>query len=89
MSKQVEVLLRLVTDVVQVFKCKHNLALSVFSIPLANVPFLQPPRLRSGLNLFEGIAIYTRARFEELCQDLFHITLEPIKKVYGDSKIDK
>ncbi|KAG6327344.1 hypothetical protein ID866_11745, partial [Astraeus odoratus] len=31
----------------------------------------------------------TRARFEELCQDLFRSTIEPIKKVLRDSKIDK
>ena len=31
----------------------------------------------------------TRARFEELCQDLFCSILEPIEKVLHDSKIDK
>ncbi len=31
----------------------------------------------------------TRARFEELCQDLFRSTLEPVEKVLRDSKIDK
>ena len=31
----------------------------------------------------------TRARFEELCQDLFCSTLEPVEKVLHDSKIDK
>ncbi|KZP07897.1 heat shock protein 70 [Athelia psychrophila] len=43
-------------------------------------------------SLFEGIDFYTsltRARFEELCQDLFRGTLEPIEKVLRDSKIDK
>ncbi|KAG2054138.1 heat shock protein 70, partial [Suillus hirtellus] len=43
-------------------------------------------------SLFEGIDFYTsltRAHFEELCMDLFHSTLEPIKKVLRDSKIDK
>ncbi|KAJ7357936.1 heat shock protein 70 family [Mycena albidolilacea] len=43
-------------------------------------------------SFFEGIDFYTsltRARFEELCQDLFHSTLEPIEKVLRDSKIDK
>ncbi|KAG6824982.1 hypothetical protein H0H92_005243, partial [Tricholoma furcatifolium] len=41
---------------------------------------------------FEGIDFYTsltRARFEELCQDLFRGTLEPVEKVLRDSKIDK
>ncbi|KAF7799882.1 hypothetical protein EIP86_011124 [Pleurotus ostreatoroseus] len=43
-------------------------------------------------SLFEGINFYTsltRARFEELCQDLFRSTLEPVEKVLRDSKIDK
>jgi L1 cell adhesion molecule like protein len=31
----------------------------------------------------------TRARFEELCQDLFRSTLDPVEKVLRDSKIDK
>ena len=42
--------------------------------------------------LFEGIDFYTsftRAHFEELCQDLFQSTLGPIEKVLQDSKIDK
>ncbi|KAF8580901.1 heat shock cognate 70 [Ramaria rubella] len=43
-------------------------------------------------SLFEGIDFYTsltRARFEELCGDLFRGTLEPVEKVLRDSKIDK
>jgi L1 cell adhesion molecule like protein len=43
-------------------------------------------------SLFEGINFYTsltRARLEELSQDLFCSTLEPVKKVLRDSKIDK
>ena len=43
-------------------------------------------------SLFEGIDFYTsitRARFEELCQDLFRSTLEPVEKVLKDAKIDK
>ncbi|BGO93423.1 hypothetical protein NBRC10512_005319 [Rhodotorula toruloides] len=43
-------------------------------------------------SLFEGIDFYTsitRARFEELCQDLFRSTMEPVEKVLRDSKIDK
>ena len=43
-------------------------------------------------SLYEGIDFYTsltRARFEELCQDLFRNTLEPVEKVLLDSKIDK
>ncbi|KAI9298496.1 heat shock protein HSS1 [Neoconidiobolus thromboides FSU 785] len=43
-------------------------------------------------SLFEGIDFYTsitRARFEELCQDLFRSTVDPVEKVLRDSKIDK
>jgi L1 cell adhesion molecule like protein len=43
-------------------------------------------------SLFDGIDFYTsltRARFEELCQDLFRGTLEPVEKVLRDAKIDK
>lgn len=43
-------------------------------------------------SLFEGIDFYTslsRARFEELCQDLFRKTMDPVEKVLRDSKIDK
>merc|ERR1711988_125314 len=43
-------------------------------------------------SLFEGIDFFssiTRARFEELCMDLFRGTLEPVEKVMRDSKMDK
>merc|ERR1712227_691294 len=43
-------------------------------------------------SLFEGADFYssiTRARFEDLCADLFRGTLEPVEKVLRDSKIDK
>ncbi|KAG0344777.1 70-kilodalton heat shock protein [Podila humilis] len=43
-------------------------------------------------SLFEGIDFYTsltRARFEELNQDLFRSTMEPVEKVLRDSGIDK
>ncbi|ODQ63248.1 heat shock protein 70 [Nadsonia fulvescens var. elongata DSM 6958] len=43
-------------------------------------------------SLYEGVDFYTsitRARFEELCQDLFRSTIEPVEKVLRDSKIDK
>jgi len=43
-------------------------------------------------SLFEGIDFYTsitRARFEELCSDLFKGTLEPVEKALRDSKLDK
>merc|ERR1712012_473328 len=43
-------------------------------------------------SLFEGIDFYTsitRARFEELCSDLFKGTLEPVEKAMRDAKTDK
>merc|ERR1711861_32617 len=43
-------------------------------------------------SLFEGVdynAQITRARFEELCQDLFRSTLDPVEKVLRDAKMDK
>ena len=42
--------------------------------------------------LFEGIDFFSkisRARFEELCQDLFRSTLEPVEKALQDAKLDK
>jgi heat shock protein 1/8 len=43
-------------------------------------------------SLYEGVDFYTsitRARFEELCQDLFRSTLQPVDRVLTDAKIDK
>jgi len=43
-------------------------------------------------SVFEGIDFYTsitRARFEELCSDLFRGTLEPVEKALRDAKLDK
>merc|ERR1712063_117235 len=43
-------------------------------------------------SLFEGQDFYTqitRARFEELCADLFRSTLSPVEQVLKDSRIDK
>ena len=42
--------------------------------------------------LFEGVDFYSkisRARFEELCADLFRSTLEPVEKALRDAKMDK
>ena len=42
--------------------------------------------------LFEGQDYYTkvsRARFEELCADLFRQTLDPVEKALNDAKMDK
>merc|ERR1711929_23214 len=43
-------------------------------------------------SLYEGVDFYssiTRARFEDLCADLFRGTLEPVEKVIRDAKADK
>jgi len=43
-------------------------------------------------SLFEGIDFYTsitRARFEELCADLFRGTMDPVEKSLRDAKMDK
>ncbi|BHF73351.1 Heat shock cognate 71 kDa protein [Sparganum proliferum] len=43
-------------------------------------------------SLLEGIDFYTaitRARFEELCGDLFRSTQEPVEKALRDAKLDK
>merc|ERR1711967_173750 len=43
-------------------------------------------------SLFEGVDFYssiTRARFEDLCADLFRGPLEPVEKVLRDSKMSK
>nr|XP_054764292.1 heat shock 70 kDa protein IV-like [Lytechinus pictus] len=43
-------------------------------------------------SLYEGIDFYTsisRARFEELCSDLFKKCLEPVERALVDAKIDK
>merc|ERR1712000_658255 len=43
-------------------------------------------------SLYEGIDFYTsitRARFEEMCSDLFRGTLDPVEKSLRDAKIDR
>jgi heat shock protein 1/8 len=43
-------------------------------------------------SLFDGVDFYTsitRARFEELCADLFRATIEPCEQVLSDAKISK
>jgi L1 cell adhesion molecule like protein len=42
--------------------------------------------------LFEGVDMYTsitRARFEEMCSDLFRGTLDPVERALADAKMDK
>jgi L1 cell adhesion molecule like protein len=43
-------------------------------------------------SLFEGVDFFTsitRARFEELCMDLFRSCMDPVEKVLRDAKMDK
>jgi len=43
-------------------------------------------------SLFEGIDLYstiTRARFDELCSDLFKLTITPVEKALRDAKLEK
>lgn len=43
-------------------------------------------------SLYDGVDFYTkitRARFEELCSDLFKSTMEPVERALKDAKLDK
>ncbi|KIM55850.1 hypothetical protein SCLCIDRAFT_133745 [Scleroderma citrinum Foug A] len=93
---------RLVNHFVQEFKRKHKKDLSSNARALRRLRTAceRAKRTLSSAtqtsieidSLFEGIDFYTsltRARFEELCQDLFRSTLEPVERVLRDSKIDK
>ena len=93
---------RLVTHFSQEFKRKHkkDLTSNLRALRRLRTACERAKRTLSSAaqtsieidSLFEGIDFYTsltRARFEELCQDLFRSTLEPVEKVLRDSKIDK
>ncbi|KAG0344390.1 70-kilodalton heat shock protein, partial [Gamsiella multidivaricata] len=93
---------RLVNHFVQEFKRKHKKDLSGNPRALRRLRTACERAKRSLSSsaqtsieidsLFEGIDFYTsltRARFEELNQDLFRNTMEPVEKVLRDSKIDK
>jgi len=93
---------RLVNYFVQEFKRKNNKDLSINARALHRLRTAceRAKRTLSSAastsididSLFEGIDLYTsitRVRFEELCQDLFRSTLDPVEKVLRDSKIDK
>ncbi|KAG5363201.1 Heat shock protein [Yarrowia sp. B02] len=93
---------RLVNHFVQEFKRKHKKDISTNQRALRRLRTAceRAKRTLSSSaqtsieidSLYEGIDFYTsitRARFEELCQDLFRGTLEPVEKVLRDSKIDK
>lgn len=93
---------RLVAHFVQEFKRKYKKDLSVNARALRRLRTAceRAKRTLSSSaqasieidSLFEGNDFYTtvtRARFEELCGDLFRSTLDPVEKVIRDSKIDK
>lgn len=93
---------RLVNHFVNEFKRKHkkDLATNARALRRLRTACERAKRTLSSAaqtsieidSLFEGIDFYTsitRARFEELCQDLFRSTMEPVERVLRDAKIDK
>lgn len=93
---------RMVNHFVQEFKRKHKKDLSTNKRALRRLRTAceRAKRTLSSStqasleidSLFEGIDFYssiTRARFEELCSDLFRSTLDPVEKSLRDAKIDK
>lgn len=93
---------RLVNHFVQEFKRKHKkeLAGNARALRRLRTACERAKRTLSSSaqtsieidSLFEGIDFYTsitRARFEELCQDLFRQTMDPVERVLRDAKIDK
>ncbi|XP_017460792.1 PREDICTED: heat shock 70 kDa protein 1A-like isoform X1 [Rhagoletis zephyria] len=93
---------RLVTHFVQEFKRKHKKDLSTNKRALRRLRTAceRAKRTLSSSSqasieidsLFEGIdwnSTISRARFEELCSDLFRSTLDPVEKALRDAKLDK
>ena len=93
---------RLVTHFVQEFKRKHKKDISTNPRALRRLRTAceRAKRTLSSStqtnieidSLFEGQDFYTsitRARFEELCSDLFRGTLEPVERALSDAKLDK
>ena len=93
---------RMVTHFVQEFKRKSNKDLSQNKRGLRRLRTAceRAKRTLSSSSqasieidsLHEGVDFYstiTRARFEELCADLFRSTLEPVEKALRDAKMDK
>ncbi|KAG5357478.1 Heat shock protein 70 1 [Yarrowia sp. C11] len=93
---------RLVNHFVQEFKRKHKKDISINQRALRRLRTAceRAKRTLSSSaqtsieidSLYEGIDFYTsitRARFEELCQDLFRGTIDPVEKVLKDAKMDK
>merc|ERR1712137_1247115 len=93
---------RLVNHFVQEFKRKHKKDLTSNARALRRLRTACERAKRSLSSsaqtsieidsLFEGVDFYTsitRARFEELCGDLFRTTMDPVEKVLKDAKVDK
>ena len=93
---------RLVAHFVQDFKRKHNkdIGKNARSLRRLRTACERAKRTLSSSSeasieidsLFEGIDYYTkisRARFEELCADLFRGTLDPVETALRDAKLDK
>ncbi|EFY96894.1 hypothetical protein MHUMG1_07924 [Metarhizium humberi] len=93
---------RLVNHFVNEFKRKHKKDLTTNSRALRRLRSAceRAKRALSSASqtsieidsLMENIDFYTsitRARFEELCQDLFRSTMQPLDRVISDAKIDK
>ncbi len=93
---------RLIYYFIQEFKRKHKKDISDNSrslIRLRKLCEIAKKTLSSNTqasieidSLFDGIdfiSSITRARFEELCMDLFRKTMEPVEKVLKDAKMSK
>jgi len=86
---------RLVNHFVQEFKRKHKKDMTGNARAMRRLRTAcerAKRNLSSSANASIEIDFYssiTRARFEDLCADLFRGTLEPVEKVLRDSKIDK
>ncbi|KAJ2960914.1 hypothetical protein NQZ79_g3795 [Umbelopsis isabellina] len=93
---------RLVNHFIQEFKRKHkkDISANARAVRRLRTACERAKRTLSSAaqtsieidSLFEGVDFYTsltRARFEELNQDLFRGTMEPVEKVLRDAKIDK
>ena len=93
---------RLVSWCVQEFKSKHkkdpssnNRALGRLRIACERAKCTLSSYIEATIEvdaLFEGAdfrTVITRAKFEELCLDLFRQTIDPIERVFRDSKMSK
>ena len=93
---------RLVNHFIQEFRRKHKKDISANPRSLRRLRTACERAKRTLSNsaqasieidsLYEGVDFYTsitRARFEELCADLFRATLDPVEKCLRDARMDK